>query len=194
MSRHEVIATGSDFSDLECPYTGNPIRTVMVLNGTGEPMFRAADDTYSPRTMCPSKAVAVLNVARRARSGKVLPPADAYTGVLLSDPVEDDDGWWFPEAFSPLRARTRAEYLYYMHMRDGAPDPRFPMPLGSPRRRVTKPPELVRVERKVQGQDIKQDSIDFAKCAVETSGCAERSPTVSMSAPAKKPKKRRGRR
>lgn len=194
MSRHEVIATGSDFSDLECPYTGNPIRTVMVLNGAGEPLFRAADGTYSPRTRCPSKAVAALNACRRARLAHVPVPADAYTGAEFPDPVEDEEGWWFPEAFSPLRVRPRAEYLYFMHMRDGVPDPRFPKPDGSPRIRAVKPPEPVRTEREVQGQDIGQDSIEFARMAVETSGCAERSPTVSMSAPAKKPKKKRGRR
>lgn len=195
MSRHEVIATGSDFSDLECPYTGDPIRTVMVLNGTGEPLFRAADGTYSPRTRVRTRdAAQILASRRRGAAQAAFPHLDAYTGVPLSGPVADEEGWWFPEAFSPLRVRPRAEYLYFMHMRNGVPDPRFPKPDGSPRTRAVKPPEPVRTDRKVQGQDIGQDSIEFARMAVETSGCAERSPTVSVSAPVKKPKKKRGRR
>ena len=191
MATHEHIVTSADFSDITCQYTGDPVVTVMVLNGSGEPLFRAADGTYSPRTRCPSKSVALLRAARRGGAGHVSPPLfDAYTGAPLGEVEEDEEGWWFPAAFSPLRVRPRDEYLYYMHMRDGKPDPRFPKPAGADRVRATKPPEPVRSARTVQGQDVKQDSLDFAKAAVEASGCAERSPTVP--APSLK-RKRRGR-
>lgn len=191
MATHEHIVTSADFSGITCPYTGKPVTSVMVLNGVGEPLFRAADGTYSPRTRAPSRASAVSGASRRGGVGPVPPPCrDAYTGLPLGDAEEDEEGWWFPAAFSPLRVRPRAEYLYYMHMRDGAPDPRFPKPDGLDRVRAVKPPEPVRSARTVRGQDIKQDSLDFAKAAVESSGCAERSPTVSVPSPKKR---RRGR-
>lgn len=191
MATHEHIVTSRDFSDITCPYTGRPVTTVMVLNGVGEPLFRAADGTYTPKTRSPSQAFATLNASRRGGVGPVPPPfRDAYTGLPLGDVEEDEEGWWFPAAFSPLRVRLRAEYLYYMHMRDGKPDPRFPKPDGLDRVRAVKPPEPVRSARTVRGQDIKQDSLDFAKAAVEASGCAERSPTVAVPAPRRKGRRR----
>ena len=179
MATHEHIVTSRDFSDITCPYTGRPVTTVMVLNGGGEPLFRAADGTYSPRTRERTREAAQALASRR-NGTPFFPRRDAYTGAPLPDPVSDEEGWWFPEAFSPLRVRSRAEYLYYMHMRDGKPDPRFPSPDGPDRVRATKPPEPVRSARTVQGQDVKQDSLDFAKAAVEASGCAERTPSVSV--------------
>lgn len=191
MATHEHIVTSADFADITCPYAGTPVKTVMVLNGTGEPLFRAADGTYSPRTRERTREAAQILASRRGGTASAaFPHRDAYTGLPLSAPEADEEGWWFPTAFSPLRVRPRAEYLYYMHMRDGKPDPRFPKPDGLDRVRAVKPPEPVRSARTVQGQDIKQDSLDFAKAAVEASGCAERSPTVAVPAPRRKGRRR----
>lgn len=191
MAHYEVIATAEPFLDIRCPYTGRPVETVMVMSpGEPEPMFRAADGTYSPRSPVQSRSDAVRLACRSCGSRPAPEPTDAYTGRRLGDPDRfDSASWWFPSAFSPTRLRTREEYLYFMHMRAGEPDPRFPRPSPPVRVRPVAEKPAPRPTHPA-GQDISQDSIDFAKLAVETSGCAERSPTVGVGP---HPRRRKGR-
>ena len=166
-----VECHSSVFDGVKNPYTGEPIVVKMMVPATGEPLF-FAPDTFSPAEPVGSKAQAMENWDRvdgvyGLKEGR--PVRCPYTGKMLH--MEHDAyGYRLEGGFDPHQFRPRAEFLYFLHMRDGVPDPEFSCPNGSAPV-VSAGAEKVPVGR-TDSQDISEDAEKTAVKIVEK--CADR--------------------
>ena len=160
----EVIVTSAEFAGIRNPYTGVPMKVMMLVGCGPDPLFHS-EDTYSTADLCPStKDLYRLWGRVDGREGlRTGCPKCAYTGEPLA--VQQVDGRYrLVGGFDPRVLRTRDEFLYYATMRDGKATRSKPDPVT----RVTKPPvdakpsESQKRHAESVTPDVSQESIDIA--------------------------------
>lgn len=122
----KIEVTSRDFLSLRCPYTGEPLRTYMLVSPSGVRFF--APGARSPRDRYPTARDLYDAWATRAGISGVARGDDIkcpYTGETL-EIRSDASGFWYSGGFDPAVPRSRDEFLYYASMRDGVS--KYPKP------------------------------------------------------------------
>lgn len=182
MSR-EVPVTSEEFLKLKNPYTGLTMKVVMVVTGTGNPMFHAAQSEYSPSQEQES-AQRCYDLWNRVNGVSGVKSSQqircAYTGETLSI-VHTDTGCRYEGGFNPHMLYSREEFLYRASMRGGVS--KYPKP--APVSRVTQVKRIetpkARIE-KDRGGDVSGEAVDLAAASMQQhKGTFDQQTTVHIS-------------
>lgn len=173
-----VECNAERFAALRNPYTGEAIKVLMLVTGTGVPMFKA-DRTYSTYDACKSSEEA-FNLWSRVNGVAGLRSIEdlrcAYTGEKLGI-TRDDEGFRLTGGFDPNRFYPGEQFMYYATMRDGKAT--RPEPAGIRATYVQR--AEVSAKRKANSGDVSvtQDAMDVVEAAAEKCPLPK-SGTVSM--------------
>lgn len=139
MATRKIVCTGDAFRGLVNPYTGQPMKVVMVVRPDAVPLY-FAPDTYDTASEQPSARAAFENWNRVDGVGGLRRELRcAYTGELLK-PAHGGQNHWFEGGFNPTRLHTRHEFLKFATMRDGTVDPRYADPPSAVKPVAEEPP------------------------------------------------------
>lgn len=189
----EVHVTGEEFLKLKNPYTGLPIRTIMVVTGTGDPLFHADPSEYatSDEQETAQRCYDLWNRVNGVggmKNGQQI--RCAYTGETLTI-VHTATGVRYDGGFNPHMLYRREEYLYRASMRGGVskyPDPNKIKPDRVTQVKRTEIPESRKL--KDRGSDMDGEAVDRAAAAMqEHKGLFKSQTTVHISKQKGAPKK-----
>lgn len=164
----EVLVTSEEFLRLRNPYTGLPMKTVMVVTESGCPLFHAAPEEYSPsrEQESPQRCYDLWNRidgVSGMKNGQQI--RCAYTGDVLSL-VHTDRGCRYDGGFNPHMLYTRDEFLYRASMRGGVS--KYPKPGVASRvtqvKRVDMPKRRTDKDR---GGDVSGEAVDIAASTMQ---------------------------
>lgn len=166
------------FRKLKNPYTGDGIKVIMLVTGTGEPMLKAVG-TYSTSDGFPTSEEAFRNWSRVDGVSGLRDMSDlrcAYTGEKLGI-VRDELGFHFTGGFDPNLFHRYEDFLYYVTMRDGVATRANPEHVRATYVQRTE----MSAKRKAGSGDVSvsQDAMDVVEAAAEKCPLPK-SGTVSM--------------
>lgn len=153
-----IECTGAAFRGLKNPYTGEPMKVMMVVRTGGDPLFFAPDTYDTGRRAHSSREAYDLWTRVDGIGGRRtdVPPKCAYTGESLTY-ASDADGAWFNGGFNPTRLHTRDEFLTKARMRNGRSTDPIPTPMSSRATPVKDEPKV-----KSHEKDISQTAVELA--------------------------------
>lgn len=164
----EVLVTSEEFKKLKNPYTGLPMRVVMVVGSGSDPLFHAAKEEYSPsqEQESPKRCYDLWNRVDGVGGMKDRQLIRcAYTGEPLSL-VHTETGCRYDGGFNPHMLYSREEFLYRASMRGGVS--KYPKPGERDRveyvRRVDIPASR---KNKDRGGDVSGEAIDLAAASMQ---------------------------
>lgn len=165
----EVLVTSDEFRKVKNAYTGQPMRVLMVLTATGQPMFHAAPEEYAPCREQPTPK-ACYDLWNRVdgvggmRSNQ--PVRCAYTGEPM-ELVMTKDGAKYEGGFNPFMLYTRADFLYRATMRDGKSKYPPPGPVQRVMKSTARPDMPDSRRNKDRGGDVSGEAVDLAAAAMQ---------------------------